>query len=126
MIELAAYIACAVLTGLMVFQAALILGAPIGRFAWGGMNKVLPAKLRAGSGVAIVLYVIFAIFILDKSGLLDGPVDNTVVSVGMWVITGYFVLGVFMNGISRSKSERAVMTPVAAVLAISFLVVALK
>ena len=38
---------------------------------------------------------------------------------------GYLALGVLMNAISRSKLERFIMTPVALVLAILALVVAL-
>jgi hypothetical protein len=53
--QLAAIVACAVLAGLTVFQAALIAGAPLGRFAWGGQHDVLPAKLRIGSAVSIAL-----------------------------------------------------------------------
>ena len=43
----------------------------------------------------------------------------------MWVLTGYFALGIVMNAISRSKPERFTMTPVSLVLAGLCLVVAL-
>jgi preprotein translocase subunit SecG len=43
----------------------------------------------------------------------------------MWVMTAYFVLGVIMNGISRSKPERLIMTPTTAALAALYLVLAL-
>jgi hypothetical protein len=126
MIEIAAFVACLVLSGLTVFQIALVLGAPIGHFAWGGAHRVLPGKLRVGSVIAVLLYAVFAVFILDKAGLVDVIADDSVTAVGMWVITGYFTLGILMNGISRSKLERAVMTPTAFVLALSSLVVALN
>jgi hypothetical protein len=32
-------------------------------------------------------------------------------AVGIWALTGYFVLGVAMNAASRSRHERLVMTP---------------
>ena len=48
-----------------------------------------------------------------------------VVDVGIWVLVAYFVLGVGMNGISRSKPERWTMAPLCAVLAVLTLVVAL-
>ena len=35
----------------------------------------------------------------------------------MWVVFGYFVLGIGMNAISRSKPERYAMVPVCIVLA---------
>ena len=37
-------------------------------------------------------------------------------SVTMRALTAYFALGVIINGISRSKPERLVMTPTALVL----------
>ncbi|WP_233198143.1 hypothetical protein [Cryobacterium sp. Y50] len=49
----------------------------------------------------------------------------TFIGVAAWVLTGYFTLGVIMNGISRSKPERLVMTPVSLVLAGLCLVVAI-
>ncbi len=43
----------------------------------------------------------------------------------MWVVVAYFVLGIAMNAISRSKPERWAMVPVAAVLAVLSLLIAL-
>lgn len=126
MIELASYAACALLVGLGIFQIALVLGAPIGKFAWGGQHNVLPIKLRVGSAISISLYTIFATFILGKAGVVSTPFSDIVLSTGVWVLTGYFFLGIIMNGISRSKAERNLMTPIASILAILFLVVALS
>ena len=47
------------------------------------------------------------------------------VRVATWVLVGYFVLGIGMNAISRSRPERAVMTPVCVILAVASLVIAL-
>lgn len=46
--------------------------------------------------------------------------------MGIWVLAVYFAVGVVMNGISRSKPERNLMTPVALVLAITTLLIALN
>jgi hypothetical protein len=40
-----------------------------------------------------------------------------------WVLFGYFVLGIVMNGISRSRPERNVMVPVCVLLAVLVLLV---
>jgi hypothetical protein len=45
-------------------------------------------------------------------------------AVSMWVLTAYFALGVLMNGISRSRPERLIMTPTALVLAALYLILA--
>ena len=122
---IAAYIALVVLTLLAVFQIALIFGAPIGRFAWGGQHRVLPLNLRLGSLLSLVLYDTFGLFLMSKAGIWELIQDEWVLQLGLWIFTAYFALGVIVNGISRSKPERYVMTPVAAVLFICFLIVAL-
>lgn len=123
MTEIAAIIACLILLLLTLFQCTLIAGLPFGNFAWGGANRVLPTKLRIGSVVSIILYIIFAIVILGKAGFISLFTSPT---IAMWILTVYFFIGVFMNGISRSKKERAVMTPVSLLLALLCLVVALS
>ncbi len=125
MIEFVTYLALFLLAAFTAFQIALICGAPIGRFAWGGQHNVLPAKLRIGSAVAIVLYLLFALLLADRAGLVD-IVSDSVAHIGVWVVTVYLMSGILLNGISRSKPERFVMTPVTLVLAMSFLVVALS
>ena len=114
-----------ILSLLAVFQLALALGAPLGRFAWGGQHRVLPGRLRIGSLVSIVIYAITAVLALDRVGLID-VVPDVVSTVGMWVVFAYFVIGIPLNAISRSKPERYVMTPVVTVLAVLSLLVALS
>lgn len=120
----AAVVALLLLAGLAVFQALLIAGRPLGRFAWGGQHAVLPAGYRVGSAVSIALYAGFAVLILQAAGSVS-PLPGGFVQVAIWVLTGYFVLGIGMNAISRSRPERLLMTPVAAVLAAACLVLAL-
>jgi hypothetical protein len=126
MTELAAVTATVLLFCLSLFQVALIAGVPIGRYAWGGNHRVLPTRLRVASVFSIILYALFSVFILTKAGLFAAPFSESVTSVAMWILTGYFFLGILMNGISRSKPERLLMTPVAALLAALFLLVSLN
>ena len=111
-----------VLAALAVFQLALVFGAPLGRFAWGGAHRVLPARLRVGSAVSIVIYALIDVIAWDRVGAID-VFPEPFSEVAMWVIFGYFVLGILMNAISRSKPERNLMVPVSIVLAVlSFLI----
>ncbi len=126
MVEISAILASVILAGLAIFQVALILGAPLGRLAWGGKHDVLPTNLRVSSMSSIFLYGIFSIIILSKAGIVSAPISDGAVVVTMWALTGYFFVGVVMNAISRSKPERYLMTPVAAVLALLFLFVSLQ
>ena len=110
-------LALTVVLGLLtVFQLALVFGAPLGRFAWGGQHRVLPARLRVGSAVSILIYGVIALIAWDRVGaiaLLGEPFSE----IAMWVVFGYFVLGIGMNAVSRSKPERYAMVPVCIVLA---------
>lgn len=125
MIEISAIITCAVLAGLTLFQLALICGAPIGKFAWGGSHTVLPRSLRLASVTSIFIYSLFAVIILSKAELIQLLNDHPITAVGIWVLAVYFAVGIILNGISRSKPERNLMTPIALVLAVTTTIVAL-
>lgn len=114
----------ALMVTLAVFQLALIAGAPLGHFAWGGADRVLPRGKRIGSVVSIGLYALFATVVLQRAelvALLPGPI----VDVGIWVIVAYSALGIVMNSISRSKPERYTMVPVCVALTVLSLLVAI-
>lgn len=123
-VDVAVVVAVLVLLALSVLQVLVAAGRPYGRFVWGGQHEVLPTGLRVGSAVSVLVYVAVAVTLALRGGLLGERPPGT--GVAAWVLTGYFVLGVGLNGISRSRSERAVMTPVCVVLAACALVVALS
>jgi hypothetical protein len=118
----AAVAACVLLGALAVFQALLVFGLPLGRFAWGGQREVLPTQLRAGSLVSMVIYVLIGWVILGRAGQDSG--DHGILGVATWVIAGFFLLGAAGNLASRSRPERFVMTPVAVLLCALTVVVA--
>ena len=121
----AAVLICVILGALAIGQVLLIAGLPLGHFAWGGQSRVLPTRLRVGSAISIVLYALFAFVTIERAGITHVIEPDGVVYVAMWVLTGYFTLGIVLNGISRSKPERNVMTPVSLLLAVLCLIVAL-
>lgn len=111
-----AHTVCVLLGALAVFQAALVFGAPLGRFAWGGQHRVLPRRLRVGSVISMVVYALLAAIVLARAGLISSWPTESVVRTAAWVAAGYFFLGIGMNLASRSTSERALMTPLVALL----------
>lgn len=120
----ASLVACAVLGGLAVLQICVAAGAPWGRLVWGGMHRVLPRRLRIGSALSVVVYGGLAWVLLSRAGVLPGG-DTVAVRILTWVAFAYFVVGIGMNAISRSRAERLTMTPVCVVLAAATLIVAL-
>ena len=113
----AAVVASVLLGALAVFQIGLIVGQPWGNLAWGGQHRVLPTGYRIGSAISVVLYAVIAWLIWRA---VDRPDDPWI-----WGITAYFGLGILMNAASRSRPERTLMTPVALLLALCCLVIAL-
>ncbi|MFB8146312.1 hypothetical protein ACFC1W_06175 [Microbacterium sp. NPDC056003] len=111
-----------VLALLAAFQLALALGAPWGRLAWGGQDRVLPAHKRIGSVISILIYAFMAVVAWDRVGAIS-VFPDLFSQIAMWVIFAYSVLGILMNAISRSKPERYTMVPVTIVLSVlSFLI----
>jgi hypothetical protein len=96
--------------GVGVFQVALALGAPWGGAAWGGANSgVLPAAFRVASGVSAVLWAVVAAI---SAGKVLGPVGRRRLLLGVAV---YSTIGIALNAISPSSSERAIWVPVTTV-----------
>lgn len=121
----AALLFAAVIAALVVFQLCLAAGAPLGRFAWGGQHPgVLPKRLRIASAASIVVYALLVVPAFDLVGIVDLLPDG-VAQVAAWGVFAYLALGVVMNAASRSRAERFTMTPVALVLAVLALVIAL-
>lgn len=91
-----------------VFQIALALGAPAGFAAWGGWHEgVLPTRLRVASGfVGIIVYPVLITYVLATAGAIEATWVPGRGKLGMWILTGLFVLGAAANFASRSKRER--------------------
>lgn len=112
------------LAALAVFQVALACGAPLGRLAWGGQHRVLPTRLRLGSLSSVLVYALIAAVVAARADLVDIGVSDRVVEVAARFVAGYFLLGIGVNAASRSRPERAVMTPLCAVLCVLSVLVA--
>lgn len=125
LVTAAAIVFCVLMVALIVFQAALIAGAPLGHLAWGGQDRVLPIQKRLGSAVSIGLYLVFGVVVLQRARLADVIPWPGFVGVAIWVLAGYFALGIALNGMSRSRPERWTMAPLCAVLAGLTVIVAL-
>lgn len=116
----AVVLATVVLVGISIIQIAAAAGRPVGRFVWGGRHAVLPHRLRIGSAVSVVVYAGLAAVLIARGTGRDGALV-----VIAWVLFGYFTLSIVANALSRSASERSVMTPACVVLAGCSLVIAL-
>jgi hypothetical protein len=123
--EAAAVIAAAGFLVIAAFQAALALGAPWGRAAWGGTHGArLPRGLRIASALATGFWVLAALVVLGRAGFDASPLSPEVARWGTWVLVVLLPLGAIMNFASSSRWERFLWGPVALLLAVCCLVLA--
>ncbi len=110
----------------VLFQIALALGAPWGHLAMGGrFPGKFPPAMRVAALVQAVVLALLAVIVTIKARLvLVG--FYTVSETAIWVVFAIGVLSLIMNLVTPSRGERILWAPVALVLALSSLVVALS
>ncbi len=107
----------------IAMQIALAFGAPLGRFANGGLHPgTLPPLWRALAVMQGALMAAMAGVVLAQGGVISAQVAPAV----FWAVVGLSVLTMIANNISRSRPERLLWGPVtiamvAAALCVAFL-----
>ena len=122
---LSSIVAACVLTLIAAFQLLLALGLPFGEAAWGGAHRVLPAHLRLCSAIAVIALVLAGWIVLARAGVLTSPWQPATVRFCTWGGFAILALSTMGNLASKSRIERLLMTPIALVGSICFLLVAL-
>ncbi len=121
----AATVATVAFAATMLLQLLLALGILPSTMAWGGTQPELTPSLRLTSLVAIVVLGVFAYVIRRRAGLVGLLPVPRWVKVLAWVITAYLALNTLGNLVSPSLAEKAVFGPIALILTLACLVVAL-
>jgi lysylphosphatidylglycerol synthetase-like protein (DUF2156 family) len=102
----------------ILFQLALIAGAPWGDLTQGGADPgALSPASRVTAGVSAVLLAAMALGLLARAGV--GPLakaPRSVVTVLARLATVYAGIGLVLNLITPSAAERALWAPVTAVI----------
>lgn len=108
--------------GLIAFQAAIVLGAPLGKYAYGGQSKgKLPNKLRITSAISVLVLLAMVGHLLAQAGIFTPLLSANLNEKANYAIVAFFALGTLVNLISRSKVERNIWTPfslIATILAV--------
>ena len=125
MAEVLAVLYAAVTAPVVGFQLTLALGAPWGAYAMGGAfpGRMPPAMRVAAVAQAVVLAGL-AVIVLADAGLMS------VLLVAdwpwlIWVPVAVAAVAVVLNGSTRSRGERRIWLPVALVLLVCSLGVAI-
>jgi hypothetical protein len=119
-----AVVAAVGFAALAAFQAALALGAPLGRAAWGGTRSHLPTGLRIASGIALVFWSLAAAVVLARSRVDATFVPDVVARWGTWGLVAVLSIGAVANAASSSPWERFLWAPVALALGVLCFLVA--
>jgi hypothetical protein len=109
-IPLLAWLHAAFCGVVILFQIALILGAPWGRLTQGGgVEGALPVSGRIAAGLSAILMVAIAAVPLSIAGV-GPPLPRWTAYLAMAIAT----LAVIANVMTRSRAERQLWVPVAA------------
>jgi len=119
-------LAYALVTALVVaFQFALALGAPWGRYAMGGaFPGRMPTPLRIAAFAQGIALAALAMIVLADTGLADVALVDEWPGL-IWVPVAVSAFAVVLNASTRSQGERRIWLPVATLLLICALGVAL-
>lgn len=126
MTRVAAITFAVVVVGVVGFQLALAGGAPWGEYAMGGAfpGQFPPALRVAAVGQAIILLLLAAV-VLARAGVALPRWSNAARRL-IWVVVAFATLSLLLNLITPSAGERAIWAPVAFLLFVCSLLVALK
>lgn len=112
---MASRLAAALLGCVVLFQVALVMGAPGGAWTQGGrVSGALDVPGRSLAALSALLLATLALAALGVAG--TGPMRRAPrLARGLtWAGTAYSGLGVLLNAVSPSLPERALWTPVTA------------
>jgi ABC-type phosphate transport system permease subunit len=119
--RIAAAISAVLLSAVIAFQLALVVGAPWGEYTQGGTTTgALPMAGRVMAAISIVVLGVFALALLARVGW--GPLRRApqrLVTVVVWVSVGYAAIAVLLNTATPSAKERLVWAPVSVILLVA-------
>jgi hypothetical protein len=92
---------------LALFQLAIVLGAPLGEYAFGGQRSgVLPTGFRIASFFSMALAIAIAGHYLAQLGLLSPLLNADLNQMANWGLVGFAALSALVNNITRSEKEK--------------------
>lgn len=109
---MAVWILFAMIAVLVAFQAAIVIGAPLGKYAYGGQNVgKLSNRLRFASSITILFLLAMQAHLLAQTGIFSPILPGNLNEIANYAIVAFFALGTLVNLASRSKAERNIWTP---------------
>ncbi len=89
------------------FQIAIVLGAPLGEFAYGGQNAgILKLPFRIASAFSALVMFAIAGHYLAQLGVFAPVLDEAGNSIANWGFAVFAGLSAIANNITRSQKEK--------------------
>lgn len=124
--RLAALVYGAVSLGVILFQLALAVGAPWGAYAMGGaFPGQFPPELRVAAVVQATILALLALVVLARAGMAL-PKWSRASRWLIWIVVVFSTISLVLNTITPSADERAIWMPVALVMLICSVIVAVS
>lgn len=90
-----------------LFQVAIVLGAPLGEYAYGGQSPgTLKLGYRISSAVSALVLIAIAGHYLAQLGLFSPLLDQMGNSIANWVFAAFAGLSALANNLTRSQKEK--------------------
>jgi hypothetical protein len=89
-----------------LFQLALVLGAPMGEYAFGGQSPKLPAQYRFSSAVSFLVMLAISGHYVAQLGWLAPLLEPDLNAIINWVLVGFFTLSALVNNLTKSEKEK--------------------
>lgn len=126
MTAVAAIVFGVAIVGIVGFQIALALGAPWGAYAMGGsFPGRFPPRMRVAAVIQAVVLALVGLVVLSHAGLVLPAIAEAAPWL-VWLAVALSGVSLVLNTITPSAGERRLWVPVAAVMLVSSLVVALS
>ena len=124
--RLAALVYGSVSLGVILFQLALAAGAPWGAYAMGGaFPGQFPPELRVAAVVQAVILALLALVVLARAGMAL-PNWSRASRWLSWIVVVFSTISLVLNTLTPSADERAIWMPVALVMLICSVIVAVS
>jgi hypothetical protein len=113
-------------TATALFQLALVFGAPMGEYAYGGqMPGKLPTPYRVSSLISFLLMLAIAGHYLAQLGAVPKLLSPELNQWVNWGLIGFATLAAVMNNLTRSVKERRLWGSTTIAMLIAAIIVAL-
>jgi hypothetical protein len=107
-----------------LFQLALVLGAPMGEYAFGGQSPKLPAQYRFSSAVSFLVMLAICGHYIAQLGWLAPLLEPDLNAIINWVLVGFFTLSAVVNNLTKSEKEKRLWGGVTIAMLLSSIIVA--